>query len=57
MLKYEHMHGLLKQLDCPKLPIKHWFDTSRWEMAKSLYNVVQNCTKVVVSGVKYLSLS
>jgi hypothetical protein len=26
-------------------------------MAKSLYNVVQNCTKVVVSGTKYLSLS
>jgi hypothetical protein len=26
-------------------------------MAKSLYNVVQNRTKVVVSGAKFLSLS
>jgi hypothetical protein len=57
MLEYEHMRGLLEQLGWPKFPIKHWCDTSGWEMAESLYNVVQNCTKVVVSGAKFLSLS
>jgi hypothetical protein len=57
MLEYEHMRGLLEQLGCPKLPIKHWSNTSGWEMAESLYSVVQNRTKVVVSGTKYLSLS
>ena len=57
MLEYEHMHGLLEWFDCLKLPIKHWCNTSGWEMAKSLYNVVQNHTKVVVSGTKFLSLS
>jgi hypothetical protein len=28
MLKYEHMRGLLEQLGCPKLPIKHWSNMS-----------------------------
>jgi hypothetical protein len=40
MLKYEHMWGLLQQLGCPKLPLKHWIDSVGWELAESLYNIV-----------------
>jgi hypothetical protein len=57
MLEYEHMRSLLEQLGCPKLPIKHWSDTAGWEMAESLYTVVQNRTKLVVSGANFISLS
>jgi hypothetical protein len=28
MLEYEHMQGLLQQLGCPKLPLKHWIDSA-----------------------------
>jgi hypothetical protein len=57
MLEYEHMQGLLEQLGCPKLPLKHWSDSSEWEMAESLYNVVQKQTRRVVCGTRYFSLS
>jgi hypothetical protein len=57
MLEYEHMRGLLEQLGCPKLPLKHWYDSAGWEFAESFYNIVQRRTKLVVSGAKYLSLS
>jgi hypothetical protein len=56
MLEYEHIRGLLQQLGYPKFPLKHWSDTTGWELAESLYNVVQNRTRLVVSGANYFSL-
>ena len=57
VVEYEHMKGLLEQLGCPKLPLKHWFDSSGWELVKNLYNIVQRYTKLVVNEAKYLSLT
>ena len=44
MLEYEHMRGLLEELGCSKLPLKHWSDSLGWKMVESLYNVVQKQT-------------
>jgi hypothetical protein len=50
MVEYEHMRGLLNHIEVPKLPFKHWSDNSGWELAESLYRVVQDRTCACVSG-------
>ena len=39
------------------VPLKHWTEGSDWEMAESLFNVVQTKRKEVVSTIPYLSIT
>ena len=40
MVEYKYMRGLLNHLEVPKLPFKHWFDNSGWELAESFYCII-----------------
>ena len=40
-----------------QVPLKHWTEGSGWEMAESLFNVVQERTKEVVSTAPYFSIT
>ena len=40
-----------------QVPLKHWTEGSGWEMAESLFNVVQARTKEVVSTAPYFSIT
>ena len=40
-----------------QVPLKHWTEGSGWEMAESLFNVVQARTKEIVSAVSYFSVT
>jgi hypothetical protein len=57
MVEYKHMRGLLNHLEVPKLPFKHWSNNSGWELAESLYRVVQDRTRSCISGGQFISLS
>jgi hypothetical protein len=57
MVEYEHMRGLLEHLEVPKVPIKHWSDSIGWELAESLYHVVQDRTRAFVAGGQFISVS
>ncbi len=39
------------------VPLKHWTEGSDWEMAESLFNVVQTKRKEVVSTTPYFSIT
>jgi hypothetical protein len=44
------MSRLLNHLEVPKLSFKHWSNNSGWELVESFYCVMQDRTRVYVSG-------
>jgi hypothetical protein len=40
-----------------QVPLKHWTEGSGWEMAESLFNIVQARTKEIVSTAPYFSIT
>jgi hypothetical protein len=57
MVEYEYMCGLLDHLEVLKLPYKHWSDNSGWELAESLYHIVQDRMRACVRGGQFISIS
>ncbi len=39
-----------------QVPLKHWTEGSGWEMAESLFNVVQAMTKTIIILFPYFSI-
>jgi hypothetical protein len=57
MIGYESMKFLMEHLGLPKMPLKHWSDSSRWEIAESINNVISAKTKSVVRSASFIALS
>ena len=54
MLEYEAMKHLFKFMNMPHWTNKHWWDNSRWLIAKYLQKHVMNKARKILSAAKYL---
>lgn len=57
MLDFESIRPMLEQLRVPDSPKTDWSPTSGWEMAESLFHIVQLQTRVAACEGCFLSLS
>jgi hypothetical protein len=57
MCDYEREQYLLRHLKVKNVPIKHWSETSGWEMAEHLHGCVLAALKGVVQSARIISIS
>ncbi len=57
MTNYESMNKLLHFLDVKNFPKTHCLNTSGWEMAFCMHELVFNKTKFLVESAKFISFS
>ncbi len=56
MTNFEHMKSF-KFLKFAHVPKKHWTNSSGWEIATTLHNVVLNQMKLVVEKIGFISMN
>jgi len=57
MIDFESMNKLVHFLDVKNFPKTHWSNTSGWEMASCMHDLVVNKTKTFVEVVRFISHS
>jgi hypothetical protein len=57
MINFESMNKLLHVLYVKNFPKTLWSNTSGWEMAFCMHDLVVNKTKTLVEVIKFISLS
>jgi hypothetical protein len=57
MLEFKASRELLRFLGVPKLPLRHWFDSSAWDMAAHMHLEIPATKREMLQGIRYFSVS
>jgi hypothetical protein len=57
MLEFEASRELLRFLGVPKLPLRHWSDSSAWDMAAHMHLEITATKREMLQGARYFSVS